>query len=70
MALLQCCREAAEKYPDIQYEEVIIDNACMMVSTCIATIEKNLFMIFEYLVAKLVFVVNQRCVSYKRMFVH
>ena len=29
---LQCCREAAEKYPDIQYEEVIIDNACMMVS--------------------------------------
>eukprot|EP00252_Welwitschia_mirabilis_P024393 TRINITY_DN721_c0_g1_i1.p1 TRINITY_DN721_c0_g1~~TRINITY_DN721_c0_g1_i1.p1 ORF type:complete len:241 (+),score=25.85 TRINITY_DN721_c0_g1_i1:138-860(+) len=28
---LQCCREVAEKYPEIQYEEVIIDNCCMMV---------------------------------------
>lgn len=27
---LQCCREVAEKYPEIQYEEVIIDNCCMM----------------------------------------
>ncbi|KAL5728708.1 isocitrate dehydrogenase (NAD(+)) [Ranunculus cassubicifolius] len=27
---LKCCREVAEKYPDIKYEEVIIDNCCMM----------------------------------------
>ncbi|KAK8944426.1 hypothetical protein KSP39_PZI007650 [Platanthera zijinensis] len=27
---LTCCREVAEKYPDITYEEVIIDNCCMM----------------------------------------
>eukprot|EP00897_Mesotaenium_endlicherianum_P001877 jgi/Mesen1/1717/ME000138S00576 len=27
---LQCCREVAERYPDIVYEEVIIDNCCMM----------------------------------------
>ncbi|CAI5988218.1 unnamed protein product [Closterium sp. NIES-65] len=27
---LQCCREVAEQYPDVQYEELIIDNACMM----------------------------------------
>ncbi|XP_024541654.1 isocitrate dehydrogenase [NAD] catalytic subunit 5, mitochondrial [Selaginella moellendorffii] len=27
---LQCCREVAEQYPDIVYEEVIIDNCCMM----------------------------------------
>ncbi|KAH8967328.1 hypothetical protein BDL97_03G072700 [Sphagnum fallax] len=27
---LQCCREVAEKYPDLVYEEVIIDNCCMM----------------------------------------
>lgn len=27
---LQCCREVAEKYPDVVYEEVIIDNCCMM----------------------------------------
>ncbi|KAM0940017.1 putative isocitrate dehydrogenase (NAD(+)) [Dioscorea sansibarensis] len=26
----RCCREIAEKYPDITYEEVIIDNCCMM----------------------------------------
>ncbi|RRT58431.1 hypothetical protein B296_00043285 [Ensete ventricosum] len=26
----QCCREVAEKYPEITYEEVIIDNCCMM----------------------------------------
>ncbi|KAJ7294726.1 hypothetical protein O6H91_Y237200 [Diphasiastrum complanatum] len=28
---LQCCREVAEKYPNIVYEEVIIDNCMMMV---------------------------------------
>ncbi|GJP31648.1 hypothetical protein CLOM_g14711 [Closterium sp. NIES-68] len=27
---LQCCREVAEQYPDVKYEELIIDNACMM----------------------------------------
>nr|CAD1824606.1 unnamed protein product [Ananas comosus var. bracteatus] len=27
---LKCCREVAEKYPEITYEEVIIDNCCMM----------------------------------------
>ncbi|XP_074276146.1 isocitrate dehydrogenase [NAD] catalytic subunit 5, mitochondrial-like [Silene latifolia] len=27
---LKCCREVAEKYPDIIYEEVVIDNCCMM----------------------------------------
>ncbi|CAM6095184.1 unnamed protein product [Calypogeia fissa] len=27
---LQCCREVSKKYPDITYEEVIIDNCCMM----------------------------------------
>lgn len=27
---LKCCREVAEKYPDVTYEEVIIDNCCMM----------------------------------------
>ncbi|KAH7443071.1 hypothetical protein KP509_02G017800 [Ceratopteris richardii] len=27
---LKCCREVAEKYPDIVYEEVVIDNCCMM----------------------------------------
>lgn len=26
---LQCARKVAEKYPDIQYEEKIVDNACM-----------------------------------------
>lgn len=29
--ILQCCREVAEKYPEIVYEEVVIDNCCMMV---------------------------------------
>lgn len=29
--VLQCCREVAEKYPEIKYEEVVIDNCCMMV---------------------------------------
>lgn len=29
--VLQCCREVAEKYPEIVYEEVVIDNCCMMV---------------------------------------
>jgi isocitrate dehydrogenase (NAD+) len=27
---LECCREVAEDYPEIVYEEVIIDNCCMM----------------------------------------
>ncbi|KAK1320870.1 hypothetical protein QJS10_CPA03g00417 [Acorus calamus] len=27
---LKCCREVAEKFPEITYEEVIIDNCCMM----------------------------------------
>lgn len=27
---LKCCREVAEKYPEITYEEVVIDNCCMM----------------------------------------
>ncbi|KAJ0088523.1 hypothetical protein Patl1_32127 [Pistacia atlantica] len=27
---LKCCREVAEKYPEIVYEEVVIDNCCMM----------------------------------------
>ncbi|CAN1274719.1 Isocitrate dehydrogenase [NAD] catalytic subunit 5, mitochondrial [Linum perenne] len=27
---LQCCREVAQKYPEIKYEEVVIDNCCMM----------------------------------------
>jgi isocitrate dehydrogenase (NAD+) len=26
---LKCCREVAAKYPDIQYTELIVDNACM-----------------------------------------
>ncbi|CAA0829732.1 Isocitrate dehydrogenase [Striga hermonthica] len=27
---LKCCREVAERYPEINYEEVVIDNCCMM----------------------------------------
>lgn len=26
---LECCREAAALAPDIKYEEIIVDNACM-----------------------------------------
>ncbi|WZZ62740.1 hypothetical protein YC2023_062847 [Brassica napus] len=26
----QCCDEVAEKYPEIEYEKVVIDNCCMM----------------------------------------
>ncbi|KAK9824167.1 hypothetical protein WJX72_008227 [[Myrmecia] bisecta] len=26
---IRCCREVKEKYPDIAYEELIVDNACM-----------------------------------------
>lgn len=26
---LECCREVRERFPQIQYEEVIVDNACM-----------------------------------------
>lgn len=27
---LKCCREVAENYPEVKYEEVVIDNCCMM----------------------------------------
>ena len=26
---IKCCREEAEKFPHIEYQEVIVDNACM-----------------------------------------
>lgn len=26
---IECCREVCEAYPDIEYEELIVDNACM-----------------------------------------
>lgn len=26
---IECCREVQSRYPDIQYEELIVDNACM-----------------------------------------
>lgn len=26
---IRCCREHAEQYPHIEYQEVIVDNACM-----------------------------------------
>jgi isocitrate dehydrogenase (NAD+) len=26
---LECCRRVAEEYPDVRYEELIVDNACM-----------------------------------------
>jgi isocitrate dehydrogenase (NAD+) len=26
---LSCCREVSKKYPQLQYEEVIVDNCCM-----------------------------------------
>ena len=26
---IRCCREVHEKYPEIQYREMIVDNACM-----------------------------------------
>ena len=26
---LNCCREVAKKYPQLQYDEVIVDNCCM-----------------------------------------
>lgn len=26
---IKCCREHAEQYPHIEYQEVIVDNACM-----------------------------------------
>lgn len=28
---LECCREIRAKYPDIQYDELIVDNACMQI---------------------------------------
>lgn len=27
----RCCREVSERYPDIEYEEMIVDNTCMQV---------------------------------------
>jgi isocitrate dehydrogenase (NAD+) len=33
---IQCCREVSEKYPQIEYEELIVDNACMQVSSSMA----------------------------------
>ncbi|ESR41997.1 isocitrate dehydrogenase (NAD) catalytic subunit 5 [Citrus sinensis] len=38
---LKCCREVAEKYPEITYEEVVIDNCCMMKTKLLA---KNLLL--------------------------
>ena len=29
---LQCCREASEKNPDIQYQEVFLDTTCLNVN--------------------------------------
>lgn len=29
--LRRCCREVSERYPDIEYEEMIVDNTCMQV---------------------------------------
>lgn len=29
---LDCCREAAAKFPSIKYEEMIVDNACMQMT--------------------------------------
>lgn len=34
----QCCREVAKKYPEIKYEEVVIDNCCMMVWVTLCSI--------------------------------
>jgi isocitrate dehydrogenase (NAD+) len=28
---LRCCREVAEQFPDIEYRELIVDNACMQI---------------------------------------
>ena len=30
---LQCCREAAEKNPDVKYEEMFLDTTCLGVSS-------------------------------------
>ena len=27
----RCCREVSERYPEIEYEEMIVDNTCMQV---------------------------------------
>lgn len=32
-AFLRCVRKVAERYPDIQYEEMIVDNTCMQLVT-------------------------------------
>lgn len=30
---IRCCREVSEKYPDIEYDEMIVDNTCMQLVT-------------------------------------
>jgi isocitrate dehydrogenase (NAD+) len=30
--ILECCREAASKYPEIKYEEMVIDNAMLQMA--------------------------------------
>lgn len=45
----QCCREVAEKYPEITYEEVVIDNCCMMVILVNLMYEKTAFGNTQYL---------------------
>lgn len=34
---LECARQVASKYPDIEFRELIIDNACMQVCTVIVS---------------------------------
>ena len=29
---IECCREISQKYPTIEYEEMIVDNACMQLA--------------------------------------
>ncbi|PSC73015.1 Isocitrate dehydrogenase [NAD] catalytic subunit mitochondrial [Micractinium conductrix] len=30
---IKCCREVSEKYPEIEYDEMIVDNTCMQIVT-------------------------------------
>lgn len=30
---IKCCREVSERFPDIEYEEMIVDNTCMQIVT-------------------------------------
>ena len=46
---LQCCREVAEKYPEIKYEEVVIDNCCMMVWTIISLCQLTIVVLISVL---------------------